>query len=476
MAIGMVVSYCYSDHDLGGGIYLPLTCFLLHRGMISLKYASMSKSEYSKNMNCSVQALLDEYTEQLQLITGISDAITDVVQFEIAAAAARTGLLLNQLKYHISVEVEKRNCINNQIPNWKNFTKVHNCMSEHMSSRDDFTVSVSGCCYCLLTKAYVKAGTDNNVQIGCFVIVVIQCLIPFLLKDQQIYKSNVAIMFYITSTFINLMYYTLILRFLTATMFHCIRKSIVAKNLGSMIRVFDTCFTTNLMTCREEGNAIVTSIDKKDPPDILKTNSRFSDHLLGGLDLGELNYQLNSLHHKRRKNTTTDAAGRVSNSRTPSLAGVANPLRYSDNLPRASSESVLGSSDDLENRMSGNANTRHIQREGVTIPRVSFHCSQNVYAWLNTRLMMQNYGLRFRFRVDSYVGFITLIVAANMIIVVILFLLKRHVPPVYFHQTALLVLVMGAFIILYIRQGSIVNANYEAHGYVSILVCISVCR
>ena len=177
---------------------------------------------------------------------------------------------------------------------------------------------------------------------------------------------------------------------------------------------------------------------------------------------------MNSLHHKRRKNTTAaEAPGRGSNSTgKPSLAEPINPmLRMSNTLDRTSS--MRSSEDQTGDRMTsdgGSSNTVQNQREGVTIPRVSFHCSQNVFAWLNTRLMMQNYGLRFRFRVDSYVGFITVIVGALMIIVVAMLLMKKHVPPVFFHQVAFLVLCMGAYIILYVRQGSIVNANYDAHG------------
>ncbi len=37
-------------------------------------------------------------------------------------------------------------------------------------------------------------------------------------------------------------------------------------------------------------------------------------------------------------------------------------------------------------------------------PRLSFHHPQNVIAWTYVRLIIQNFGERFRFRLDSYVG------------------------------------------------------------------------
>lgn len=50
------------------------------------------------------------------------------------------------------------------------------------------------------------------------------------------------------------------------------------------------------------------------------------------------------------------------------------------------------------------SSTVHESSGVCSIPKLSLHCGNNVYAWLHTRLIIQNLGNRFKHRLDIYLG------------------------------------------------------------------------
>lgn len=110
---------------------------------------------------------------------GESPAVTE---FEIASAAARTGLRLNELQFHISNKVESRNLTQCQISNWKNFTS--SLVTDLDKNDGSFFVSV-GCVVSALQtiarKQVKKDSIDGSHLVGCLVAVLI--LIPFFSLD-----------------------------------------------------------------------------------------------------------------------------------------------------------------------------------------------------------------------------------------------------------------------------------------------------
>ena len=42
-----------SPHDLQWGCFIPMVCFVIHRSMVALKYATMSDCEYNKYLTAS---------------------------------------------------------------------------------------------------------------------------------------------------------------------------------------------------------------------------------------------------------------------------------------------------------------------------------------------------------------------------------------------------------------------------------------
>ncbi len=61
----MTISYFMSPDQLYGALFVPLALFLIHRGMVSLKYATMSPTEYARFMNCRVESVYTKYISQL---------------------------------------------------------------------------------------------------------------------------------------------------------------------------------------------------------------------------------------------------------------------------------------------------------------------------------------------------------------------------------------------------------------------------
>jgi hypothetical protein len=106
--------------------------------------------------------------------------------------------------------------------------------------------------------------------------------------------------------------------------------------------------------------------------------------------------------------------------------------------------------------------------EAHLLPRISFDSTQNIVAWTHARLVMQNFGERFHFRLSLYV------ICAMFMLVMFMLLGLLHMGTAddrlqlfftpWFMQTLLSVTMVIGFLALIMQTGSCVNATLELHS------------
>jgi hypothetical protein len=106
--------------------------------------------------------------------------------------------------------------------------------------------------------------------------------------------------------------------------------------------------------------------------------------------------------------------------------------------------------------------------EAHWLPRMSFDESHNIVAWTHARLVMQNFGERFHFRLELYV------IAAMAMLVVMMVLgllhlglsdhrMETFLMP-WFLQSLLSVTMCIAFLVTIMQTGALVNGKMEQHS------------
>jgi hypothetical protein len=86
---------------LSGALYVPIIYFIQHKLIVAVKYASLTKTEYRRIMNCKDDKLIDVYQNQLQLISGWLYRDDLIIDFEINAACVRIGTKINNVYFVI---------------------------------------------------------------------------------------------------------------------------------------------------------------------------------------------------------------------------------------------------------------------------------------------------------------------------------------------------------------------------------------
>ena len=109
-----------------GQVVLSLVVFLLHKLMISLKYATLTNDEHDKVMSLGHSAVelkkCLEYQTQLQLITGWLQANEQVLQSEIDRVCNETGSIVSGVEFTVSQE--------DHVEEWKEFFERSGINSE----------------------------------------------------------------------------------------------------------------------------------------------------------------------------------------------------------------------------------------------------------------------------------------------------------------------------------------------------------
>lgn len=272
-----------------GAVFLPLVCFVLHRSMIAMKYATFSDSEMQRFHNPALAHFPDirlKYHRQGQLITGLMGEDNDALLFEIAAAATRLGFTLPDLTFEISREldlVQKQLALWEQIsspfinppvgggndllaPGWgfdglKSETSFddRSVLSSNLTLNTEFdayTVPVEVIAYNLLLMGGNRFKDFSDLSTYFITLMVIFAAItPFLWEVHNILSGGWFVVFYICTTIVTFMYFGVILTFLKVVFFFCVRLAVIGDMLGDMI-VKEIDISTNIRAVKSHGSCM----------------------------------------------------------------------------------------------------------------------------------------------------------------------------------------------------------------------------
>lgn len=369
----MIISLILTPDIPVNAIGAPLAFYVTHRLMVALKYASMTKTEYEKYMSAPDRAVTAKYMAQVQIIMGILNKNSATIKFEIAAAAARLGLRLGDPSMRFRVLKHP----SSQVKRWEQLLCFQDviektCADPLFSSKsamapEDETapvkesnvammIPVSEVCIAIL----MQAGNYNRLTIMSvfswlrYAVTIVVVAIPFTTQFPDRVTAGV-IVFYATATLLGFVYLGAIFAFLAGAVFDALRQQNVAEMLGEMIEV--------KQGLSENLSAVALARQATEE----QTRTRSSSSMWSVDDSQTL-----QTRHMAERKSSASAKGMQTFSVTDSAE---------DDSEEEGAEDVL-----------------------TEMPRVAFNCPANVFAFLETRHLLQNFGYRFRFRLDIYVG------------------------------------------------------------------------
>lgn len=584
---------------------MGLLLVVVHRSMISLKYATMSRSEYRRLQSTPSGEVLDEFQKQIHLFSGWDISNSAVIEFEVAAAAARTGVVLPHLKLYLPAC--NKSVLNAQVSRWHRFLKICGRNVQREPDTGAYYVCVRDVCTALPAWAYHHM--TKLMKFGTFFAAfnaLLLATIPFMrtagFKDMDPW----AVIYFCTSTPVTFCFGFVILNFLNLALLSVFRQLDIAYSLNEMISLSDIYLTANLrfadashvsfankystlngdavydngklryfddeLDAKHVGRILgqditggngVDDTRKAEVDDVIVGSNRYEDcrsakpqnivpkeikpedrcpssalyrsqpefdpNTSNSVELMQLLYKKHQALGVEGHEMGTDyedisdfdwlrdTMGGVDDTilesptnadenleeveffpadKTFSLHAFDKVIEVEDSSikdsesdkmhrklkinpsPRKRAKYKWKEKDDFESATSV-ANSIAHEIESV-IPRVSVQYASNIYSWLYTRNVMHNYGTRFRFRVDCFIGVITLILFFLMMLVTVEIVLTTQderynvLMGTVVLQCLLSVVITTFYSIVFISAGAYVNDYYQDHRYY-LAWCLYVC-
>jgi len=472
----MIVSYNMipsvdREPAMDGAFVIPLIYFLQHRMVIAIKYGSMSRTEYHRFMSCLDRATCCKYLAQVQLFQGWYDFNPLVIRFELSAASAKIGARINEIDVMIQDPNHSPSALN-QLRAWNAFIRGHDvidfnskpCKQLRIQSDGSYALSVYDYCEALLMHATKqRAETDTS----CLRLITffnwVNLTIPFVFMLCYAPKENVStttaawmFFFYLSSTIINFMYAALFYLLLYISIVDVMRQKSVYNDLNNMIRISDIMLQAEL-----SGNH-----KKVTQEELQETELRVAEIM-----------SIRSCSHPARGKyvhcTFVGTEGGEGDSMRDTVSSAGSVV----SVGRAISRSVGGSAGEC---VGGSAGERDAPKRTSVLgeriykdnqchmlPRINFNESHNIVAWTHARLVMQNFGERFKFRLEMYV----IAAVAMLVVMMVVGLLNLGMSPdriklfftPWFLQTLLSVTMCIGFLIIIMQIGACVNDILMSH-------------
>jgi hypothetical protein len=460
LAYVMIVAYALCDggavKGMEGALFIPLIYFLQHRLVIAMKYGSMSTTEYKKFMTCKDQDVCVGYRDQVQLGSGWMVFHPDVIHFELAAASARIGARINDI--HICIaSVDCGSSALNQLRAWNAFLRGHDvidfssppCRQLRALPDGNFRLSVYDLCEGLVQKA-LKFGDDRNFFVinTIKLFTLINLLIPLVLIcyffDPSTEPLTIFYMavFYVSSTMVNYVFAEIFYKLLYIAMVDVYRQLSMMSDLNCMIRLTDIMLYAELSSISQDLSE--RELDRVDQRVAEIISIKGSSEAFLPVQFEDPDEDAPDIYHH-------EPASHSATSAQPVLA----------EAHVVQSQGMVGRSCVLGERI-------YKDNEAHWLPRLSFDESHNIVAWTHARLVMQNFGERFHFRLEMYVASAIAMVLILMVLGLLHLGLSEHRMETFltpwFLQSLLSVTMCIAFLVMIVQTGALVNGKMEQHS------------
>lgn len=502
----MIASYwSCSDHDkslIKVAGWIPFMLFAQHRITIALKYASLSSTEYNRFMMNKSLSVRNAYQTQMQLFTGWMELDENTMYFELSSASARIGVNIAQMDIVINGPSKTCKSQESQLKYWNAFLRGHTVIEESSKlarelkkqPNGNYHVSVFDVTQAIIRHAASPIDQRRKRFIAfsiIYVFVVLNLAIPFICLWQDLNNNHVdnwylMATFYITSTLLNWRFGFLVYILLYIAIVDVVRQHHMVSQLHCMLRLTDLMMHAELSLGVE------------------RTTQKSYDSAKSRLDaimyIQEYNNREINLSRARERKSSLGAAyiegGTYSNGhgdvKSPFAVNSPDYMQDLENQKyKLGDEDLEGGNEDENVEDDKYARRCSIIGEQIArdtyfavTPRLNLAHPQNIIGWAYCRLVVQNFGERFRVRLNTYVGelcsccycfcficflAITLALLVAMMIVNLEFVitasnrLEAFQSP-FFRQCFFTVTMGIAFLAVIFYVGSLVNDELALHS------------
>ena len=491
LSIVCIVSYTLTNNNCRYEVFVPTMLYLVHRALVSTKYACMSENEYKRIMDVKSNRETERFQSQHQLLTGWLTFQKDVINFELTSSALRLGYDINNLHFLIplptpDIILQRRHADNTLLEEatyWKSIlaasgvniatipvtgkyimmmitvvllailfiyyvsnTYRFNYFGEQ--TEDGYAkVSVKDMSFVLLSHSRQGSFYWGYFNTVIFLSTVILLILPLIMRTDVDYPNkDVWLTIYDISSSIQIFVYSAInMLFVITPINDALQRLYIAKTLTSL----------------------VSSEIHKDIQLVEKIGKDHSLSPYGKVPSGSSDNKLKSSRVLAEDARDMEVEMVLESHQVVNFAS-----REISNM--ANTDSISHEEDDVEDDVhNGDSHPMNVDRPMAPttqrIPTLDFYITQNVYAWMYTRLILQNYGRRMLFRMDLYTGFYLLFMLALMAFFVVVIYKSdrpgkiRILSSAVFMQCAFLSAVILFLILILILVADQVNAEYRKH-------------
>lgn len=468
----MCLSYILSTDAVKGELFVPLLFFIIHRTMVALKYASLSEGEYHRIITCTFEELIEEYQNQLQLVTGWLAVFPPFVEYEVDSSCRRMDVDLKNNKI-IMADPSKSDENKEQLCAWHEFLKhdayierkerikrkaqkkkereafaagkslnsaenpsLHAELSSNNDEGDQMVISALDVCKSIIYYATnLKYHRWYSMQLVRFIAVVHASTAFMTSRDSNSDWTIWTSIFVATSFIVDVAFFNQVVWFFYVTIFDMARQYRIARILQKMIRTTHLELQTTVRLGNISGSAAANAQK-------------------AAVQLEELVKQSNKAFLNRlsifRENDKP--------ARPASVQVTTNPM-----TAKATEKKIYDFSDQTKERVA----------EIIPVPRLSLDSADNVYSWLYIRLVLQDFGYRVRFRLNVYI-YVVLFVSFGLMLVAISRLynafidsdnseLGRVMRGQPFIQTLITISIFFLLTIILAYFASLVNEQFMKH-------------
>lgn len=490
LIIMVSISYSYED-ELGSDsriIFIPFMLLLSHRFMVALKYATMSNtginillnylsiyiylfiiyfitniiislSEYYKLMNCNDKKRLDSYKDQLQIISGLLSKNPVLIDFQISSSA--TSLSFDDIS-QISIKIEdiNNNNLNKDISNIKVWNQYilesfsndneyiinenenelykDSLADKIYTANNDFDIKYINIPISIICTTFLLRATKFNLKyrnilnLGGFICIFFLC-IQVLIREfdhniEHVHLFQIHV-FYLSFIILTLSFGVPIVLFLTSAVVDALVRKRIAIELGLMIQTisktnyeqfgfksFDNLYSNRKYVADNLQNMKTDRIKYykiSNIPDLLVTN-----------EIKVLQISRESISRESSKNS--------------SFAGIFTTTEY---------------------------NNKNNCNNPLATPRLLLDNVDNVVAYIKMWRILHDYGKRFRFRLDIYLGLICfLAMVVGILVILSLSNDSTALKDIVFQQAQVLTFILIFYVITIILISAGTNHEYNLHS------------
>lgn len=346
----------------------------------------------------------------MQLLNGWASRSSVLLQFELGCAAARIGAKINEISITIS-DPNTSSTARNEFANWN--ALLHQRSTVQLSERPaselvrhedgSYTLSVYDLCRAVIMKADVSS--TQRLKFLIYIFMVLMNAVPWanVLADagKFAHRSVFLYVFLGANVLIMGLFGTVVFLILYVSVWDVSRQLHMVNYLHRLIRITDLTLDSDITFRKGRDDARAREHIREKIDVILSvTKPERSKSIAIRRSLSQKHVAFSALDSASRRNFNSSVG--VKSTENEELYKIGADSSQKSNYNSTRNNTV--SSREIKMRFAEFGVKSMKDGDGSHIPQISFKSSENIIGWTYARLVLQHFGERFRYRVDTYTG------------------------------------------------------------------------